>query len=41
MEVIGAYPVGSFEERCFGSILGSFIGDSCGSFLEFSNEKAT
>jgi ADP-ribosyl-[dinitrogen reductase] hydrolase len=28
----------SFEDRAYGCILGAFIADSCGSYLEFSNE---
>ena len=28
----------SFEDRAFGCIIGAFIGDSCGSYLEFERE---
>lgn len=28
----------SFEDRAYACIIGSFIGDSCGSFLEFERE---
>jgi len=35
---VSSIEVGSFEDHAFGSILGAFIGDSCGSFLEFARE---
>ena len=25
----------SFEDRAYGCIIGAFVGDSCGSFMEF------
>jgi ADP-ribosylglycohydrolase len=28
------------EDRCFGCILGAFIGDACGSFNEFNTQIA-
>ena len=28
----------SFEDRVYGCILGMFIGDACGSYLEFAEE---
>jgi hypothetical protein len=27
---------GSFEDKAYGCILGAFIGDACGSYVEFS-----
>ena len=29
---------GSFQDRAYGSILGAFIADSCGYFLEFETD---
>jgi hypothetical protein len=31
----------SYKDRAFGCILGAFIGDSCGSFLEFEVQAIT
>ena len=28
--------LGSFEDNAYGCILGAFIGDACGSYVEFS-----
>jgi len=28
----------SFEDRAYGSILGAFLADSCGSYLEFTRQ---
>lgn len=41
MEILSAIVPDSFDDRAFGSILGAFVGDSCGSFLEFINFVAS
>ena len=38
MSVIKNIEEGSFRDRAFGSILGAFVADACGSFHEFSTE---
>ena len=35
LNILAAIKPESFKDRAFGCILGAFIGDSCGSFLEF------
>lgn len=36
--LLQSIPQDSFEDRAYGCILGAFIGDSCGSYHEFSEE---
>jgi len=40
LESLLSIPEG-FDDRAFGSILGAFIGDACGSYLEFINYVAS
>lgn len=35
MQFLNQIPADSFEDKVFGCIIGAFIGDSCGSYLEF------
>ena len=38
LKVIDEIEAGSFRDRAFGSILGAFTADTCGSFHEFVEE---
>ena len=40
-KVIEEIKEGSFEDRAYGSIIGAFIGDAMGSYLEFSMKIAS
>ena len=40
-EILESIQTDSFEDRAYGCILGSFIGDSCGAFLKSQYEIAT
>lgn len=41
MELINAEVADPFSERAFGCIIGAFIGDSCGSYIEFDELYAS
>ena len=39
--ILSSIQPGSLEDRAYGCIMGAFIGDACGAFLEFANEIAS
>ena len=39
-DILNSIVHNSFNDRAFGCIIGAFIGDACGSYLEFEEKVA-